>query len=87
MLATLLCESAKTVVNMNSLILVLFVGATIALAEIHVGNDPPPPPRPTGKPPRPPRPSGVSPRPPRPSGVGPRPPPPVVVSLVCFVNI
>ena len=39
--ATLLCESAKTVVNMNFLILVLFVGATVALAEIHVGNDSP----------------------------------------------
>ena len=40
MLATLLCESAEPVFKMNSLILVLFLGATVALAEIHVGNDP-----------------------------------------------
>jgi len=70
----LLCESAKTVFKMNSLILVLFVGATVALAEIHEENDP-----------HRPRPSGVSPRPPRPSR--PHPPGPVLVSLVFFVTI
>ena len=36
MLATLLRETAKTVLKMNSLILVLFLGTTVALAEIHV---------------------------------------------------
>jgi len=39
-LAILLCESAETVFKMISLILVLFLGATVALAEIHVQNDP-----------------------------------------------
>ena len=39
-LITLLSESAKTVLNMNSLIVVLLLGATVALAEIHVDNDP-----------------------------------------------
>ena len=41
MLITFLCEPAKTVPKMNSLILILFLGATVALAEIHVENDPP----------------------------------------------
>ena len=40
MLVTLLCESAKTVLKMNSVILILFLGATVALAEIYVENDP-----------------------------------------------
>ena len=40
MLITFLCESAETVLKMNSLILALFLGATVALAEIHVKNDP-----------------------------------------------
>ena len=40
MLATLFCNPAKTLLKMNSLILVLFLGATVALAEIHVENDP-----------------------------------------------
>jgi len=83
MLATLLCESAKTVFKMNSLVLVLFVGATVVLAEIHEENDPRRP-RPSGGSPRPPRPSGVTPRPPRPSR--PHPPGPVLVSLVCVVT-
>ena len=34
------CESAKTVPKMKSLILFLFLGATVALAEIVVENDP-----------------------------------------------
>ena len=40
MLVTLLCESAKTVLKMNSVILILFLGATVAFAEISVENDP-----------------------------------------------
>ena len=41
MLITFLCESAKTAAKMNFLIvLFLFPGAAIALAEIHVENDP-----------------------------------------------
>ena len=40
MLVTLLCESAKIVLKMNSVILILFLGATVALAEISVENDP-----------------------------------------------
>ena len=69
---------------MNSLILVLFVGAIVALAEIHEENDPRRP-RPSGVSPRPPRPSGVRSRPPRPSR--PHAPGPVLVSLVCVVTI
>ena len=33
-------ESAKTVRKMKSLVLFLFLGATVALAAIHVENDP-----------------------------------------------
>ena len=40
MLATLFCKPAKTLLKMNSLILVLFLGTTVALAGIHVENDP-----------------------------------------------
>ena len=40
MLVTLLCESAKIVLKMNSVILILFLGATVAFAEISVENDP-----------------------------------------------
>ena len=36
-----LCEPAKAVPKINSLILVLFLGTTVALAKIHVENDPP----------------------------------------------
>ena len=39
-LITLHWESAKRVPKMKSLILFLFLGATVALAEIHVGNGP-----------------------------------------------
>ena len=40
-LATLFCESTKTVLKMNSLILFLLLGVTVALAEIAVEkNDP-----------------------------------------------
>ena len=42
MLVTLPSESAKIVLKMNSLLLILFLVATVALAEIpvHVENDP-----------------------------------------------
>ena len=40
MLITFFCASAKTVSKMNFWILFLFLGAAIALAEIHEENDP-----------------------------------------------